>query len=200
MANLLYIPASKLIALVREADKGGDMYAQITSDNHLALGDDPIKPRYVIDFASEKLALWSDSRPLMPSCPEPDVPAATTFEYGSRHRLLRRSGKYWIECKGHRTDCGSLKECLAEGLRQIESLRPETLEGLSHVKPRSKCIVARNPSDLFGQSELTEKYAERLSDGWWYGTNNSAQETITWLKRACAIAQLTWQKDFRVSW
>jgi hypothetical protein len=36
-------------------------------------------------------------------------------------------------------------------------------------------------------------------EGWWYGTNNSALETNRWLRQACALAGLTWDKDFTTS-
>jgi hypothetical protein len=36
-------------------------------------------------------------------------------------------------------------------------------------------------------------------DGWWFGTNNSRDETIAWLKRGCELAGLSWGEDFSVA-
>jgi len=147
-----------------------------------------------IDFESEKVL------PIQPSQTGQENVTRSQRSTIQRSRLGRRSGTYSIEVKDKRVECSSLKEGLATALREIEKIRPGTLEALSLIKPRSKRIVARNPSDLFDQPELSEKYAEQLSDGWWYGTNNSAQETTAWLKRACQIAKLLWNSDVKVSW
>ena len=35
---------------------------------------------------------------------------------------------------------------------------------------------------------MSDEFGEQLGNGWWYGTNNSAQETKAWLERACSCA------------
>jgi hypothetical protein len=110
-------------------------------------------------------------------------------------RRSRQSGEYLMEINDHTIECHSLKELLAEGLKAFEAERPGTLEKLSNFKGRTKRIVARDPARLFDRSTLVKNYAEKLADGWWYGTNNSATETNNWLKRACEVAGLTWGKD-----
>lgn len=52
---------------------------------------------------------------------------------------------------------------------------------------------------LFDKADLVEKYSEKLIDGWWYGTNNSKYETITWLRRATELAGLEWGTDISTS-
>jgi hypothetical protein len=59
--------------------------------------------------------------------------------------------------------------------------------------------VARDPSHLFDKQHLSEDHSERLIDGWWYGTNNSASQTRAWLQRACSCAGLKWGDDFKTS-
>ncbi len=38
-----------------------------------------------------------------------------------------------------------------------------------------------------------------LGPGWWFGTNNSADETLTWLRRGADLAGLEWGKDITTS-
>jgi len=67
------------------------------------------------------------------------------------------------------------------------------------IKSRTRRIVARDPSHLFDKQHLSEDHSERLIDGWWYGTNNSASQTRAWLQRACSCAGLKWGDDFKTS-
>ena len=101
--------------------------------------------------------------------------------------------------RARRVNCRSLKQLLSSGLRALDELRPGTLEKLYHLKPRSRRIVARHPQELFNRDDLIEKYSEQLMHGWWYGTNNSANETEIWLRRACHCAGMAWRQDFITS-
>ena len=92
-----------------------------------------------------------------------------------------------------------MRDLLAGGLRALQEARPGTLEKLSHIKPRSRRIVARHPKDLFDKDHLAQEYAVKLSDGWYYGTNNSAQETNAWLERASSCAGLKWGAEFKTN-
>jgi hypothetical protein len=121
---------------------------------------------------------------------------ASSAETTKPPRMSRQSGKYLLDINGRTMECTSLRELLAEGLRALEKYKPGMLEQLSVIKPRTKRIVARDPARLFDQQELVANYAERLGvDGWWYGTNNSADETNAWLRRAAELAGLSWGKD-----
>lgn len=113
--------------------------------------------------------------------------------------MTRRSGNYWLELNGHRVEHSSLKDLLSEGLRALEQTRPGTLEKLTRIKPRSKRIVARDPKHLFDRSHLAKGCSEKLIDGWWFGTNNSADETNAWLERACSCSGFIWGEDFKTS-
>ena len=42
-------------------------------------------------------------------------------------------------------------------------------------------------------------FSEKLVDGWWFGINNSAAETLSWLRRGAEIAGLEWGKDVETS-
>lgn len=99
----------------------------------------------------------------------------------------------------NRVECGSLRELLGESLKALEGARPGTLDKLSHIKPKSKRIVSHDKKALFDSEHLSEEYGAKLLNGWWYGTNNSAQETNTWIERAAGCAGLKWGKDVRTS-
>lgn len=189
-----FIRASKLVELLNAADVRRNLHVQIL-DGTLALGVDPLQPSHVIDFSTEGVAPYEAIGPSTIS----DLPI-NGVDPPNSSKMARRSGNYWFEFKGRRTNCRSLKELLAEGLQVIEKTRPGTLEKLSHIKPRSKRIVAHDPKELF-ESERLRKNSEklRLFDDWWYGTNNSAQETSAWLERACSCAALKWRADFKTS-
>ncbi len=189
MATVSFISAAKLVELVQSANKGGEMFVRVVSGNRLALGNDPMLPTISIDLSREKVGPYSEAKVAVPE-PAADPVVA---------RASRRSGDYWVEVRGNRIECGSLKELLAETLKAIEVTAPGTLEKLSHIKPRSKRIVSHDKKALFDLEHLSEEYGAKLANGWWYGTNNSAPETKTWLKRAVGCAGLKWGKDVRTS-
>jgi hypothetical protein len=75
----------------------------------------------------------------------------------------------------------------------------EQFENIFLVKPRSRRIVARDPKLLFDRDDLAKNYAEKLNEGWFFGINNSANETNSWLERACSCAGMTWGQQFKTS-
>ena len=180
--QVLLMETSKLGELVNRAIVDGFKYVAVRSMSELTVGSDPLKPTHVIDFQSETIYKISGKDP-------DDKPPAV------EHALIkgvRRTGRYSVTVKEEEIHCTSLKELLANGLKMIEQVRPGTLERLSHKKPRSKRIVARDPKELFEQERLAARFSELLIDGWWYGTNNSKNETRIWLKRAAELADLKW--------
>ena len=185
-----YMPLPKLIEeLTRAAQTSGpSLYARAVA-NGIALGRDPGAPTHLIDFSSERIV------PLDREVAEP----AENIAVGDGASAYRRRAAYWFDLRGTREGCVSQKHLLAESLKAIEAACPGTLEKLSHIKPRSRCIVARDRKELFDEPHLVEKYSEQLIAGWWYGTNNSADATKAWLQRACACAGLTWGKDFKTN-
>lgn len=200
MANVSFISASKLVELVNAADTHNDMQVRVLSGSRLALGADPLQPTYMIDLSKEKIYPYNPAE-LTKSLDQPSISllAARQTLNVNDSKVFRRRGNYWFEMNGHRLTCHSLKALLSEGLRELEKTRPGTLEKLSHIKLRSRRIVARDRKHLFDRGHLTEKYSERLVNGWWYGTNNSAEETNAWLCRACSCSGLTWVDDFKTS-
>ena len=195
MAHLSFISATKLVELLNATNTNKNMHIRVLTTNQLALGIDPLHPTNVIDLSKEELRSISSGENDI-SIKAPTVPVAKPT---SSHKLSRQSGKYLLDIKGRTMECTSLSILLAEGLKALEAHKPGTLSTLSSIQPRTKRIVARDPGGLFLQKDLAEKYSEKLMDGWWFGTNNSADETKTWLKRACVIAELQWGTDFTTS-
>jgi hypothetical protein len=189
MAHISFISASKLAELLGAADKQHDMHVRVLTTNQLALGVDPLHPTTVIDLSKEVVrSLTGDDEAAVG--PPSGIPSPT-------RRPSRQTGNYPMEILGQRVVCISLKHLLSEGLKRIEAHQQGTLDKLSRVKKRTKRIVARDRAGLFDKVKLQEKYSEKLTDGWWFGTNNSADETKAWLQQACYIARLEWGKDFR---
>jgi hypothetical protein len=194
MASLSFISTIKLTDLLRTADPEGKMQVRVLSSTRLAIGIDPLKPTKVIDFAKET------SGPL--TNPEQDSltkdkqinPTETNVI-----RLSRKRGDYWFELSGERTQANSLKQLLAESLLAMERAKPGFLEKLSHLKGRSKRIVARDRKQLFSSSHLVSEYSEVLTDGWFFGTNNSAAETKKWLGDAAKCVGGKLGDSFRTS-
>ena len=84
-------------------------------------------------------------------------------------------------------------------VKAFERIRPGTLDDLTKIRPRSKRIVSRDPKQLFKDPEMVGLFSEKLVDGWWFGINNSAAETLSWLRRGAEIAGLEWGKDVETS-
>jgi len=193
MAQVSYILASKLVELINSANGKKDMHIHVLTTNQLALGKDPLHPTSVIDLSKEVVRSLTNGHAATKLVESKSIPEAST------HKAYRASGNYLLEVQGRTIECRSLSGLLAEGLKAVEAHKKGTLDTLSGIQPRTKRIVARHPSSLFKQKDLVDKYSEKLMDGWYFGTNNSAGETKTWLKRGCEIAGLKWGVDFSTS-
>jgi len=187
--SLTAIDAAKLAKLLAATNAGRNLKVWVLTPNELAFGVEPPLRMGTIDLINEQVHL--NGHATTSATPEPPKPIAT--------RLTRRTGRYLLKIKGRTIECSSLKEMLAEGLRALEAHKKGTLDKLAAAKSRTRRIVSRDPSKLFDKTHLEEKHAEPLMEGWWYGTNNSALETNRWLRQACALAGLTWERDFSTS-
>ena len=188
MANKSFLGTTTLQTLLAQADQHGASVVWVYSENQLALGNDPFNPTYIVELGAEAL------RPVAPNdaLPPPTVPTP-------RGRPRRDYMRYFVAIRGERMNSSSLKELLSDALLGIEEVSPGTLDELTKVKPRTKRIVARDPSNLCEQKELVKQYAAKLTDGWWYGTNNNLEETLTWIQRAAKISALEWGKDIQTN-
>jgi hypothetical protein len=188
MASIM--SAAKLANLLKSADPRATMHVQVLGER-VVLGVNPLQPTHMIDFSNERVVPFGALAVQTPSSNETPRTSGVRFP--------RRSGDYWFEIRGKRTECGSLKELLAETLKGLERTKPGTLENLSRIRGRSRRIVARDANQLFDKPHLVKEYAEKLTNGWYYGTNNSARETSVWIQRAAECAGLTLGSDFAIS-
>ncbi|HTZ66073.1 MAG TPA: hypothetical protein VMB83_01145 [Roseiarcus sp.] len=198
MASVSYMRAGKLAELLQKADGGAGLVVKVISASRLALGRDPLHPTIAIDFSKEAIAPYES----VEGRTNAGIDVARTnlrADDPRANKATRRSGLHWFELLGNRSEFGSLRDLLRAALLAIESARPGSLEELCHIRPRSKRIVARDKKLLFTSEAMSEEFSEQLGDGWWYGTNNSAQETKAWLQRACSCAGLTWGSDFNTN-
>lgn len=167
------------------ADPQKKLNVRVLNTTRLSLDNQLFQPVTLIDLASEEVLNAGSG-----------APAAFTPAAG---KADRKSGNYDVVVLGNELEGYSLKEVLKKALLAIEGARPGTLEKLSAIKTTTKRIVSKDPSMLFAAPHLVAKHAEKLDDAWWVGTNNSAQETNAWLKRAADCAGLQWDQDIQTS-
>lgn len=189
MASVSFISTTRLTSLLGNADPQRQLLVRVIDTATLSIETKSFHRVALINLAEETVVPVGNAKTDV--MPKPTVPVAT--------RASRRSGKYELKAFGKTIEAFSLKELLSSGLIEIEKARPGTLEKLSKLKPSTKRIVCKDPNDLFETPGLAEKFGQQLLDGWWYGTNNSAQETDAWLQRACECAGLVWGKDIKTS-
>lgn len=201
VAQVNFISVSKLVELLTAADHLGQMNVRVLTTNQLALGIDPLHPTSVIDLSKEAVRslLQHESSKDVDPAPLPLLPPAPIRSHLSKQKFSRTTGSYTIKIKDTQTEHRSLKEVLAAGLMAFEQHKPGTLQQLSMVSPRTKRIVAIDPHHLFPNPDLVEKCSEKLVDNWWFGTNNSAQETKAWLRRGAELSGLNWGTDITTS-
>lgn len=184
MAVVSYVSSAKLVSLLTAADPKKNLNVRVLSATRLSLETSTFQQVATIDLAEEKIISGAD-----------DVEVMTAHEPSSR-----RGGEYKISAFGESSVRHSLKDLLASGLNALEANRPGTLDKLSKIKKTTKRIVAHDPKKLFESESLADKFAAPLATGWWYGTNNSKQETEAWLKLACECADVKWNsKDFTIN-
>ena len=121
-------------------------------------------------------------------------------EHSSQPSSTRTTGKRFFEHDGEKVFCKSNKQLLKMGLIYLEEKFPGTLKELHKIRPRSKRIVSKNRYELFrkGRDDLAENNSEILIDDWWVGTNNSSQEVAAWLQRACDVAGVKFDSEFKI--
>ena len=88
------------------------------------------------------------------------------------------------------------KELLLQVLRELSGRDATFLTRFRDEGGRKRRYVAQNPFDLYpGKPHLVRDAKEELQRGWWVGTNYSAHEIESILRKACQAAGLRWGKD-----
>ncbi len=143
MASVSYIGAAKLAELLQTADAGAGLVVSVIGASRLALGKDPLHPSVTIDFSKEAISPYEPSKAKANGVAD-QTQSTIHVEAPSAPKASRRSGAHWYELLGNRKEFGSLRDLLRAALLDIEKARPGSLEKLSHIRPRSKRIVARD--------------------------------------------------------
>ncbi len=88
------------------------------------------------------------------------------------------------------------KELLLNVLRGLSERDATFLPRFSGEGGRKRRYVAQDPLDLYpGRPQLARAAKEELQTGWWVGTNYSANDIESILRKACQAAGLKWGKD-----
>lgn len=169
---------SSLESLQNAINESKAKHVWLDPERGLAFGNYP-KIGFRYDFGDERL------RPLECDAPIVDKKEVVNLIL----QAPRITTPYEIETKEKIYRVGSAKEALRIGLDIIEEIAPGTMAQLSEEKGRTRRPVAKIREDLFDKKTLI-KHSERLKCGFWYGTNNKAQECINTLARAAQLAEL----------
>ena len=90
-------------------------------------------------------------------------------------------------------------QVVIEVLTSLSTKDPKFLDrfaGVKHGKKRR--YVARRREDLYPDRPDLSKYAERLSDEYWIGTNFANREKRRMLEVACEVAGIQFGKDLTI--
>jgi hypothetical protein len=187
-----FVSADALITALQGLGKPTEVFVSISNGATLLAGDNPARPAFAFDFISETFASETGK-----AAPTPWVQAIAAPEPTLLHG--RTTGVYSVDIKGSRRSFGSMKQLLKETILQLSQGDETFLQRLSNEKSRTRRIVARRPEELFSKPHLVKAHAEELIPGWWLNTNNSAEQVKKWIFVAARIANLTLNRDIRLS-
>ena len=171
----------------------------VTTDGVLVVGEFP-NVRATFDFGAECFRDTDQASDVGSSGPVPNPPAGQSLalvvvnaekkQISLIHEAPRWTETIEIETPDAVYKVGSATRALITGLELVEGLVPGTLERLSKQKGRSKRPVSLNRQDLYDLPSQAQ-YAHKMKNGYWVGTNNKADEAISWVERATRLAGLT---------
>jgi hypothetical protein len=172
----------------------------VSSDGRIACGQNPVAGSHLFDFEREKFVesvsaargLNSSHENVSPQVP----PVAPPVDAG------RTTGLYTVEIRGSARNYKSLKQLLSETLLFLGEADEGFFDRVALEKTRSRRLIARRPESLFDNKALASnaaKYAKKLPNGWWLNTNNSTEQVKFWFGVIARCANLSWNKDIRVS-
>lgn len=122
----------------------------------------------------------------------------TTGRGAPRSRRRRQSGAAEFTLLGQRGRAATNADLLVAVLRLLAARDPRFLTMFSSEGGRTRRYVAKDPVDLYpGRPDLS-RFSKEIAPGWWVGTNYSAKETESILKKACRVAGVEWGVDLRL--
>jgi hypothetical protein len=163
------------------ADLAPGLQVGVVNERLLSIGS-PEAPRlYLYDLAQERLIKSASTASVAQSSGNRafDLPPGKAQRSRSSYTFAHGETEFAR---------ASLADLLEAVLLYLEMVRPGTLSKLSQEKTRTRRILSKDRNDLFDKKHLSRKYARAIAGGWWMGTNNSADQTKAWIRRACRIA------------
>jgi len=192
-----FMKRSHFMRLLNEIPHDEDVWLKIRNETTIEIAASPGEPEYLIDFAQEEI-IKLDSTRASKETKEPNNRMLDCI-YPGMPPNGRTTGIFVFRIKGKEVPATSLKAYLLRALYCIEREAPGTLEKLSQIRNQTKRIVARDRTSLFEgkKDDFIEKHSFDLGNGYFVGTNNSADEVDNWLHKAVVAAGLTWGTDFK---
>lgn len=195
MAQISYVSADKLISALRGVGPEKEVAVAISGDGTLVAGRDLKCLDKRFDFVSENFEqIASQPRPqsirsnATPSTVEPRLQG-----------IGRASGLYTVEINGSARSYPNLKNLLADTVTILGSEVPGFMDRLQSEKARSRRLVSRKREELFDKQHLARDHAIQLENGWWLNTNNSKDQVRRWLNVIARCANLSWNRDIKIS-
>jgi len=183
-------------------------FIAVAGEARIVSGTNPLAPEWEYDLVREQfvpiahsqtpgqrghLAGLSEQRPVIDAS-ELALPAALSFENS------RATGTFDVILREQRYRYHNLKQALGGTVVNLSD-DPSFLDRLSTEGSRSRRLIARSPHALFDNAKMSrnaKKYAANLENGWWLNTNNSEAQVKFWFNVIARVANLSWNRDFRI--
>lgn len=192
VVHLGYVKATELARALNALAPPADWVVTVSADGILEAGTDYRNMSRRYDFLKEAFVAVGE-----PRTPSGD-PAPQTVE-PTKHDAGRRSGLYAVEIRGNARSYTNLKNLLSDTVERLSALDPGFMDRLHQEKARSRRLVSRERGELFDKQHLAEHHAIKLANGWWMNTNNSTEQVKRWLNVIARCANLSWNRDIKIS-
>jgi hypothetical protein len=181
MAIISYVSTERLAQALQGAPSACVL---VDPAGRLVCGESPLTPKLWFDFEAERFMPLADD--------DQHGQTATVTESSDQGRT---TGVYRVRIRNQERAYKSLKALLRDTVLRFADEDPEFLQRLETQKPYTRRLVSRDKSRLFDSAHLAKDFSEKLTEGWWINTNNSAAQTRSWLIVIANVARLTWGRE-----
>ncbi len=116
-----------------------------------------------------------------------------------RKKAQKRIPQAWRDLGNERTETGSAIATLSEVIKKFARDDPSFMARFSEATVgRTRRVAARTPTALYEKAEFVEKYSEDLGNGWWLGTNRSADTIRRNVEVACRLAEVRFDSELKL--
>lgn len=100
---------------------------------------------------------------------------------------------------GQRREASSWIDMLVQVLEELGARDATFLTRFGKARGRRRRYVALSRDDLYeSRPDLSRRFAKRLANGWWLGTNYSRKDVLSILRKACEVAGIEFGVDLIV--